>query len=338
MGEYRSEVRDGMRIDWDVPGPDAGRHGAEGRRVPARGRGPVPGDHDARPVRQGPGLPVRFAGMWKPLSAKYPDAVAGSSNRYQNWETADPEKWVPDGYACVRVDSRGAGRSPGRLDIFSAQETRDYYDCIEWAGTQEWSNGKVGLLGISYYAVNQWQVAALRPPHLAAICPLEGRATTTASSPTTAASSTPSSRSGTRSRSRPSSTAGAARRDNPTTGEPIAGGEPATDGELAASRTDGPARPARAPVRRRVLPRAHGTTGRHHRAAAVGRQLGARPAHARQLRRLRRRLIGAEVARGARPGALRGVLHRLRRALRSVSSGTSSRARTPGGTSSRRCT
>ena len=103
-----------------------------------------------------------------------PDAVRGSSNRYQNWETADPEKWVPDGYACVRVDSRGAGRSPGRLDIFSAQETRDYYECIEWAGAREWSNGKVGLLGISYYAVNQWKVAALRPPHLAAICPWEG--------------------------------------------------------------------------------------------------------------------------------------------------------------------
>jgi predicted acyl esterase len=72
------------------------------------------------------------------------------------------------------VDSRGAGRSPGRLDIFSPQETRDYYDCIEWAGTQPWSNGKVGLLGISYYAANQWQVAALQPPHLAAICPWEG--------------------------------------------------------------------------------------------------------------------------------------------------------------------
>ncbi|GHJ37986.1 peptidase S15 [Streptomyces sp. TS71-3] len=112
--------------------------------------------------------------MWGPLARKYPDAVAGSSNAYQNWETADPEKWVPDGYVCVRVDSRGSGRSPGRLDIFSPRETRDYYECIEWAGVQPWSNGKVGLLGISYYAANQWQVAALNPPHLAAICPWEG--------------------------------------------------------------------------------------------------------------------------------------------------------------------
>jgi len=74
------------------------------------------------------------------------------------------------------VDSRGAGRSPGLLDPLSPRETRDLYDCIEWAGTTEWSTGKVGLAGISYYAINQWVVAALQPPHLAAICPWEGAA------------------------------------------------------------------------------------------------------------------------------------------------------------------
>ena len=77
-----------------------------------------------------------------------------------DWEVVDPEKWVPDGYACVRVDSRGAGRSPGILDRFSPRETQDFYECIEWAGTQPWSNGKVGLNGISYYGMNQWHVAA----------------------------------------------------------------------------------------------------------------------------------------------------------------------------------
>jgi predicted acyl esterase len=45
---------------------------------------------------------------------------------------------------------------------------------IEWAGTQGWSNGMVGLLGVSYLAVNLWQVAATKPAHLAAICPWEG--------------------------------------------------------------------------------------------------------------------------------------------------------------------
>jgi predicted acyl esterase len=83
---------------------------------------------------------------------------------------------VPDGYACVRVDSRGAGRSPGVLDPLSPRETKDLYECIEWAGTQAWSTGKVGLAGISYYAINQWVVAAMQPPHLAAMCPWEGAA------------------------------------------------------------------------------------------------------------------------------------------------------------------
>ncbi|WP_312026548.1 CocE/NonD family hydrolase [Rhodococcus aetherivorans] len=109
-----------------------------------------------------------------PLATAYPDAVAGSTDAYQVWETVDPEKWVPDGYVCIRVDSRGAGRSAGLLDMLGEQEARDYYEAIEWAGTQGWSNGRVGLLGISYYAANQWLVAALRPPHLTAICPWEG--------------------------------------------------------------------------------------------------------------------------------------------------------------------
>ena len=126
------------------------------------------------PYAKGLAFQDGYAAMWANLEAEHPDALAGSSNQLQNWETVDPEKWVPDGYVVVRVDSRGAGRSPGYLDIFSPRETQDYYECIEWAGVQPWSNGKVGLLGISYYGMNQWQVAALQPPHLAAICPWEG--------------------------------------------------------------------------------------------------------------------------------------------------------------------
>ncbi len=83
---------------------------------------------------------------------------------------------MPDGYVCVRADSRGAGRSPGYIDIWSAREATDFYNCIEWAAAQPWSTGKIGLNCISYYAMNQWQVAALQPPHLAAICVWEGAA------------------------------------------------------------------------------------------------------------------------------------------------------------------
>jgi predicted acyl esterase len=108
------------------------------------------------------------------LIEAHPDVEEGSSNRYQAWEVCDPERWVPDGYVCVRVDARGWGRSPGRIDPWSPRETRDLHDCIEWAAVQPWCSGKVGLLGISYYAINQWHVAGLRPPHLTAMIPWEG--------------------------------------------------------------------------------------------------------------------------------------------------------------------
>lgn len=130
----------------------------------------------AGPYGKGLAFEDAYRGQWHRLITDHPDVAEGSTCRYQNWETSDPEKWVPDGYVCVRADSRGAGRSPGRLDPFSPRETLDLFACIEWAGTQPWSNGKVGLQGISYYAINQWQVAALQPPHLAAICPWEGAA------------------------------------------------------------------------------------------------------------------------------------------------------------------
>src|SRR3970040_110312 len=101
-------------------------------------------------------------------------SVACCTNQYKSWEVVDPEKWVPDGYVCVRVDSRGAGRSPGYLNHNNARENRDFHDCIEWAAAQPWCSGKVGLNGISYYASSQWRAAALQPPHLAAMCVWEG--------------------------------------------------------------------------------------------------------------------------------------------------------------------
>jgi uncharacterized protein len=168
------EQRQEMHIDWDVPieMDDGLVLRADVFRPNNAGRYPVIMTHG--PYGKGVSFQEYYPAMWQGIEANHPDVLAGSSNRYQNWETVDPEKWVPDGYVIIRVDSRGVGRSPGYLDIFSPRETQDYYQCIEWAGVQPWSNGKVGLLGISYYGVNQWQVAALQPPHLAAICPWEG--------------------------------------------------------------------------------------------------------------------------------------------------------------------
>ena len=171
-----TNIWDGMRIDWDVPIKmnDGVVLRCDVYRPIEDGEYPVI-------MTYGPyGKFLHFEDLyteqWHTMCTEHPDVPAGSTNKYQNWEVVDPEKWVPDGYVCIRVDSRGAGRSPGDIDIWSLREAQDLAICVDWAGVQEWSNGKVGLNGISYYAENQWQCAALQPKHLAAICPWEGAA------------------------------------------------------------------------------------------------------------------------------------------------------------------
>ncbi|QUN32722.1 CocE/NonD family hydrolase (plasmid) [Cupriavidus sp. KK10] len=163
-----------MQIDWDVeiPMDDGLVVRADVFRPKEEGRYPVLMSYG--PYAKGLPFQVGFPAQWQSLTTKHPEILKGSSSKYANWETADPERWVPLGYICIRVDSRGAGRSPGVIDCFSPREAQDFYDCIEWAAKQPWSNGKIGLAGVSYYGATQWLVAAKRPPHLAAICPFEG--------------------------------------------------------------------------------------------------------------------------------------------------------------------
>ena len=174
--QQRTEVRDGMRIDFDVPitMDDGVVLRADVFRPLHEGKFPVILSYG--PYAKNLAFQDGYPSAWQRMAEKHPDVTAGSSNLYQSWEVVDPEKWVPHNYACVRVDSRGAGCSPGFIDHFSPRETKDFYDCIEWAGVQPWSNGKVGLNGISYYGINQWHVASLQPPHLAAMCIWEGAA------------------------------------------------------------------------------------------------------------------------------------------------------------------
>jgi uncharacterized protein len=173
---HKVEIKDGMKIEWDVPitMDDGLVLRADVYRPIDDGQYPVVLSYG--PYAKGLPFQEAYPRQWNLMTKEHPDVEKGSTNKYQTWEAVDPEKWVPHGYVCVRVDSRGAGRSPGYMDPFSKRETQDYYECIEWAGVQEWSNGKVGLNGISYYAMNQWQVAALQPPHLVAMIPWEGSA------------------------------------------------------------------------------------------------------------------------------------------------------------------
>lgn len=114
------------------------------------------------------------AETWGKLTTRRPGITGGTSGKYIVFERPNPEQWVLHDYALVHVDCRGAGRSPGVLDVNSPQEFRDFHEAIEWTGSQTWCSGKVGLLGISYYAAGQWMVASYRPKYLAAMLPWSG--------------------------------------------------------------------------------------------------------------------------------------------------------------------
>jgi putative CocE/NonD family hydrolase len=109
--------------------------------------------------------------LWVP-----PQDLEEAANPYMNWETANPLWWCPRGYALVRVDARGSGKSPGKSEPSSYQESLDFYDAVEWIAQRPWCSAKVGTLGISYHAASQWRLANLNPPSLKAILPWEGRA------------------------------------------------------------------------------------------------------------------------------------------------------------------
>ena len=115
-----------------------------------------------------------YKAAWQKVSKNIPSLANSTSGRFLRWEMPDPELWIPGGYIVIHADSRGSGKTQGFLDRRGPKETQDFKELIEWAAVQPWSNGKVGLSGISYYASNQWQVAALQPKGLAAIIPWEG--------------------------------------------------------------------------------------------------------------------------------------------------------------------
>ena len=140
-------MRDGARLKADVFRPK------DGGKVPAiLNMGPYQKDK-----------------LWTP-----PPNLEEKPNPWMNWEAVNPEWWVPQGYAAVRVDSRGSGKSPGQYEPWSRAEAVDFHDAIEWAAAQPWCNGNVGLTGISYFAINQWFAANQQPPSLKAIIPWEG--------------------------------------------------------------------------------------------------------------------------------------------------------------------
>ena len=90
----------------------------------------------------------RYAPQWDKMVEDFPEVAAGSTNKYQNWEVVDPEKWVPDGYACVRVDSRGHGLLAGlSRPVVAARDARLLRVHRVGRARSPGASGKVGLTG-----------------------------------------------------------------------------------------------------------------------------------------------------------------------------------------------
>src|SRR5437764_5376944 len=113
--DYKSEVRDGMRVDWDVPIPmsDGVAMRCDIFRPLAEGQYPVILTYG--PYGKGLSFQEGYAAQWQKMASEHPDVTEGPTNKYQNWEAVDPEGWGPDGYACFGADSGAAGGYPGTL-------------------------------------------------------------------------------------------------------------------------------------------------------------------------------------------------------------------------------
>jgi predicted acyl esterase len=133
------------------------------------------------PMRDGINL---LADVHRPAEpGRYPVLVAASPypRQIQNLgapagfiEAGASDFFVPRGYVHVIANCRGTSGSGGTFGFFDGQERRDMHDLVEWAAQQPWSDGNVGMIGISYFAGTQMEAAVERPPHLKAIMPVAG--------------------------------------------------------------------------------------------------------------------------------------------------------------------
>ena len=154
--------------------PHGRRRAAARRRLPAGARGALPGDPLLRPYGKGYAFqesnarPGSASRRRTPRSSKAPP----TSTRRGSWS-------IPRN-GCRRAtrwcaSTRAAPAARRECSIPGRPRDEGPLRLHRMGGVQPWSSGKVGLNGISYYAMNAWQVARLQPPHLAAFCAWKAR-------------------------------------------------------------------------------------------------------------------------------------------------------------------
>jgi predicted acyl esterase len=174
-------------MDRSVSGTEPGQRRLNGPQTTGRdyrnlskARYAITRDNDVIvPMRDGVNL---LADVFRPSTpARYPVLIAASPYPRQIQDLGAPmgiieagasDFFVPRGYVHVIANLRGTGGSGGTFGFFDGQERKDMYDLVEWAAQQPWSDGNVGMVGISYFAMTQMEAAVERPPHLKAIMPV----------------------------------------------------------------------------------------------------------------------------------------------------------------------
>ena len=102
-----------------------------------------------------------------------PGAIGGYSYVHDNTAMSNgvDASLLAHGFAVLGVNARGTGCSEGVFDFLGPTYGTDGADIVEWAATQPWSNGSIGMANWSWAGMSQVATASERPPHLKAIVP-----------------------------------------------------------------------------------------------------------------------------------------------------------------------
>jgi hypothetical protein len=179
-------IPDGLKIEKDVmiPLPDGIKLACDVVRPAKPGKfavvlavTPYGKDHTP-PIYKEDGTPL--PGAYPPyilrVHAHGEDAGHMKISPLTSWEGPDPAFWAVNDYAVVVVDQRGSFKSEGK-DWTPFKNAEDINNIVEWLAKQEWSNGNVGMIGVSALASCQYYAASHQPvsPHLKAIIPWESQ-------------------------------------------------------------------------------------------------------------------------------------------------------------------
>jgi hypothetical protein len=136
----------------------------------------LPSDHDGEPIELGVVRPD------VPVGQKAPVIVVATPYLNHTLDEATVgkcaprlvENFVQHGYAIGFIAVRGTSGSGGCSDLTGSAERADLDQAITWFGTQSWSNGRVGMVGVSYDGATAWEVASMGNKYLKTIVPMSG--------------------------------------------------------------------------------------------------------------------------------------------------------------------